>query len=56
MNFVNVSIQRNYAVYRNGILYTRTLTMAKAVEFVKTLRQQGFAAEIKIERQERGAN
>jgi hypothetical protein len=34
----------NFAIYRNQMLWTRTLTQVKAVRLVNGLLKQGFAA------------
>jgi hypothetical protein len=39
-------ITRSYLVYRNGLLFTRTLTLAKANLIVKQLRTDGFKSSI----------
>jgi hypothetical protein len=37
-------MNRPYLIYRNGALYTRTLTQIKARRLVEELRQAGFKA------------
>jgi hypothetical protein len=39
-------ITRSYLVYRNGLLFTRTLTLSKANVIVRQLRTDGFKASV----------
>lgn len=40
---------KNWAVYRNGLLMTKTLTRAKAQRLVDQYREAGFTAEVRSE-------
>jgi uncharacterized protein YcgL (UPF0745 family) len=39
-------MERPYLIYRNGLLFTKTLTNAKAVKIAQQLQSQGFKASV----------